>query len=133
MTTPGDDAGDDTQSCLRRLVLRGFQFLHPRDATGELLAVIGVRAHHHVIDVLRLHAEDDAVATRMPGDEVDILAPRRTLWQVSGQAPKVLAGLLALPDAYPAGNQPRLAGDEKPAASRWLAPQPILAGWLAHG
>jgi hypothetical protein len=109
-TNSAGKPGADTESALRRLVLRGFQFLHPRDSAGQLVAVIGVRAHHDVIDVARLYAEDDAVANRIPASETDILAPRRTLWQVSGRAADVLADLLALSDDHPPGTSGELAG-----------------------
>ncbi|QFU94415.1 hypothetical protein [Amycolatopsis sp. YIM 10] len=88
----------DTETGLRRLIDRGFQFVHPRSPEGEVLAVVGIRAHENVIDVVRLHAEDDVIATRMPGGEPDILAPRTTLWQVSGSVLTVIDQLLALPD-----------------------------------
>ncbi|GDY32663.1 hypothetical protein [Gandjariella thermophila] len=123
-TSSSGQPGADTESALRRLVLRGFRFLHPRDGAGELVAVIGVRAHHHVIDVVRLHAEDDAVANRIPASEIDVLAPRRTLWQVSGRAADVLADLLALPDDYPAGEP---AGREQAHAACWA---PVATGRL---
>ncbi|MGC7093544.1 hypothetical protein ACPZ19_02650 [Amycolatopsis lurida] len=92
----------DTETGLRRLIDRGFQFVHPRSPDGEVLAVVGIRAHENVIDVVRLHAEDDVIATRMPGGEPDILAPRTTLWQVSGSVLTVIDQLLALPDHHPA-------------------------------
>src|SRR5437764_378196 len=97
-----DDSLDDTTSLLRAMVSRGFRFTHPRDANGDVIAVRGVRAHHHVIDVIELHAEHDAQAVRMPGDEQDIGQPGTTLWQTSGPAHAVLARLLALPDDAPA-------------------------------
>ncbi|GAA1348562.1 hypothetical protein [Saccharothrix algeriensis] len=83
---------------LRQLIERGFQFLHPRDARGELAAVVGVRAHDAVIDVVRLHTEDDVVAVRMPADEMNVLAPSRFSWRRHGSATSVLDELLELPD-----------------------------------
>jgi hypothetical protein len=62
-----------------------------------VLAVVGVRAHHNVIDVVRLHSEDDAIASRVPSDE-NILAPTRVFWRQQGPAHEVLGELLALPD-----------------------------------
>jgi hypothetical protein len=91
------DAGVSTEYLLRALVARGFQFLDPRDDTGEIVAVVGVRAHHDVIDVIQLFDEDDAVGSRIPSNE-DVLAPRRVLWQQRGTARDVLAVLLDLPD-----------------------------------
>jgi hypothetical protein len=86
-----------TEEQLLELRRRGFQFIHPRGGDGEIVAVVGVRAHHNVIDVVRLHAEDDVVASRLPSD-ADILAPTTVFWQQAGPACDVLSGLLALPD-----------------------------------
>ncbi|GAA3847206.1 hypothetical protein GCM10022243_11630 [Saccharothrix violaceirubra] len=97
MTSPADHIGRTT-SQLRQLIARGFRFLHPRDARGELAAVVGVRAHHAVIDVVRLHTEDDVVATRMPADEANVLEPSRFSWRRRGPATSVLEELLDLPD-----------------------------------
>ncbi|GAB1509540.1 hypothetical protein [Actinophytocola sp. KF-1] len=84
---------------LRALVGKGFRFVDPRDEHGEVVAVVGVRAHDDVLDVVELHSEDDAVATRMPPDQ-DILAPRRYHWRERGPASVVMAKLLSLPDDY---------------------------------
>lgn len=83
---------------LRDLIDRGYRFLHPCGDDGQVVAVVGVRAHGSVIDVIRLNAEDDAVASRVPGDEPDILTPRKMLWRHRGNADEVLDELLALPD-----------------------------------
>lgn len=91
------DGSTSTDVQLRALVARGFRFIDPRDDNGEILAVVGVRAHRNVLDVVRLNSEDDAVATRMPADE-DVLAPRRVFWQETGSAHQVLGAMLALPD-----------------------------------
>ncbi|MFD7654370.1 hypothetical protein ACFV4N_10380 [Actinosynnema sp. NPDC059797] len=98
MTSSADQATNRTSIQLRELIARGFQFLHPRDARGELAAVVGVRAHDAVIDVVRLHTPDDAVAMRMPADEVNVLAPSRFSWRRHGPATSVLEELLDLPD-----------------------------------
>lgn len=86
-----------TDSLLRALVARGFRFVDPRDENGEVVAVVGVRAHDEVIDVVQLHGEDEAIATRIPGDQ-DILQPSRVFWREEGGAGQVLARLLALSD-----------------------------------
>ncbi len=83
---------------LRLLVERGFRFVHPTDASGELAAVVGVRIHHDVIDVVKLRSETDVSAMRMPADEPDVMAPRRVLWQSSGAVTRVLDEVLSLPD-----------------------------------
>jgi hypothetical protein len=82
---------------LRALVARGFRFVDPRDEQGDVLAVVGVRAHDEVVDVVELLGEDDAVATRMPPDQ-DFLSPRRFYWREQGPASVVLTKLLVLPD-----------------------------------
>jgi hypothetical protein len=123
----------DVERALRRLVGRGFRFVHPRDGSGDLVAVIGVRPHHGVVDVLRLHAEDDATASRLPGDESEVLAPRRVLWQVAGPAREVLEQLLALPEDEPLGGWGERADRSERGCwvpvtvgrSRWLANTPI--------
>lgn len=84
---------------LRALVGKGFRFVDPRDEHGDVLAVVGVRAHDNVLDVVELRGEDDAVATRMPPDQ-DLLSPRRYHWREQGPASVVMAKLLSLPDDY---------------------------------
>ena len=92
-----DEFSGNTEDQLIALRTRGFRFIDPRDAGGEVVAVVGVRAHDNVIDVVRLHGEDHAIASRMPSDE-DILAPSRVYWQHEGPARDVLGSLLVLPD-----------------------------------
>jgi len=72
--------------------------MHPRNPEGLVVAVIGVRAHHNVVDVVWLRGEDDVVATRMPGDETNFLTPTRITWRSAGTAEEVLTELLDLPD-----------------------------------
>jgi hypothetical protein len=93
----GESSRSSTEGQLIALRSRGFQFIDPRDAGGEVLAVVGVRAHDNVIDVVQLHSEDHAIASRMPCDE-DILAPSKVFWQHEGPARDVLGSLLTLPD-----------------------------------
>jgi hypothetical protein len=95
-------AADSVDAQLRALVRRGFQFVDPRDEHGDVMAVVGVRAHHNVIDVIELHSEDDTVATRMPPDQ-DVLAPQRVYWREQGPASVVMAKLLFLADEYVPG------------------------------
>jgi hypothetical protein len=96
--TPTTEAPSSTDLRLAELVTRGFRFMHPRNPDGQVVAVIGVRAHHTVIDVVWLRGEDDVVATRIPGDETNFLTPTRILWRSAGTAGEVLAELLDLPD-----------------------------------
>ncbi|MFC4005529.1 hypothetical protein ACFS2C_24990 [Prauserella oleivorans] len=86
------------ETTLGRLIERGYRFVHPRDANGELVAVVGVRVHGTVVDVVRLDAEDDVTAMRMPSEEPDILQPKNVLWRRDGDLETVIADLLALGD-----------------------------------
>jgi hypothetical protein len=95
--SPSAESTTSAEVQIRKLVARGFRFIDPRDNDGEVIALIGVRAHDNVVDVVQLHSEDDAVATRVPGDE-DALAPATVLWRHAGPARDVLSELLALPD-----------------------------------
>lgn len=95
-------AATSTDAQLRALVARGFRFIDPRDENGDVVAVVGVRAHHNVVDVVQLHGEDEVVAARMPADQ-DILAPSRVFWREVGPAHAVLAAMLALPDDRTSG------------------------------
>lgn len=108
---------------LRRLIAQGFRFAHPRDPEGGLVAVIGIRAHHDVIDIVQLYGETDADATRIPGDEPDILAPRRVLWRSAGPALDILEATLALPD-------PAEGGAGAGHRGFWIPTQPGMATWL---
>ena len=97
--TTSIDAPGSTDELLSEVVSRGFRFMHPRNPDGHVVAVIGVRAHDEVIDVVWLRGEDDVVATRMPGDEQNFLTPTRIAWRSAGRAEQVLAELLELPDS----------------------------------
>jgi hypothetical protein len=129
MTYSADSFGD-TESQLRALVARGFRFLHPKASGGSVLAVVGVRAHDNVVDVMWLHGETDARAVRMPADERDVMSPTQTLWENSGHAAEVLAQLLSLPDDH----VPGLTGmvrTAQTAAGCWVAVSPNTSRWLA--
>jgi hypothetical protein len=95
-------AASSVDAQLRALVNRGFRFVDPRDEHGDVMAVVGVRAHGDVIDVVEILGEDEAVATRMPPDQ-DVLAPRRVHWREQGPASVVLARLLLLADDHVPG------------------------------
>ena len=115
MTSSTESAvGIDDQ--LRALLARGFQFIHPTGRSGELVAIVGVRVHHDMTDVVCLRGEGEAKAARMPADEDDILAPKQTVWQSTGGASTVLTRLLALPDDYPAGARQAVAMAADPTA-----------------
>lgn len=98
MTCSPELAHSEVEATLGRLIARGYRFVHPRDASGELVTVVGVRMHDTVVDVVRLDGEDDVTATRMPYDEPNILEPKQVLWQRSGDMNDVVGELLELPD-----------------------------------
>lgn len=83
---------------LHRLMARGFQFMQATNAAGAPEAVVGVRVHDDVLDVVQLRAENDVVAARMPADEANVLDPAVVLWRSSGHAASVLDELLDVPD-----------------------------------
>ncbi|MFI5610829.1 hypothetical protein [Amycolatopsis sp. NPDC051903] len=116
---PGDELCD-VDAGLHALIARGYQFVHPSDADGEVLAVVGVRVHGEVVDVFRLNAEDDALAMRMPASEENVFAPVTCLWRSAGHAARVLSALLSLPDCD--------AGS--PARGCWVPVRPGQAKWL---
>ncbi|WP_236790480.1 hypothetical protein [Amycolatopsis sp. GM8] len=109
---------------LTELIGRGYRFIHPRDDEGNVAAVVGIRVHGSVIDVVRLNAEDDVVASRVPADETDILAPRTMLWRCRGTVDVVLNELLALDDQYGAGRA-------RPMRGCWVSDQDGRSKWLA--
>ncbi|WP_020669424.1 hypothetical protein [Amycolatopsis nigrescens] len=123
------EAPVDTETRLRELMSLGYQFIHPRDAAGKVIAVVGVRVHDTVIDVVRLNAEDDVVATRMPGTEADVLAPDKVLWTTRGKAPEVLDELLALPADRVPGSV--LGPDDTPARGCWVSGSGGTMRWLS--
>lgn len=95
---------------LEGLMARGFQFVHPKDENGQVLAVRGFLAHDGVIDVVHLYAEDDAFAFRVPNDERDLISPKNTMWCSRGPARDVLEELLTLPRRHQVLWYPGLAG-----------------------
>ncbi len=120
----------DIETGLQELIHRGYQFVHPCDANGEVLAVVGVRVHDNVVDVVRLNAEDDVVATRMPGTEQNILMPEKWLWRSAGDAATVLTALLALPDERTPGS---LYLPETGTSGCWVEGRGGTSKWLAAG
>ncbi|WP_179956753.1 hypothetical protein [Amycolatopsis anabasis] len=119
----------DMESGLNELIGRGYQFVHPRNAEGEVVAVVGVRVHDSVIDVVRLHAEDDVIATRMPGDEPDVMVPKKVYWQAAGSVQTVLNEVLTLPEDHVPGEA---AAPGTPAARGcWVPGDGARSKWLA--
>lgn len=107
---------------LQALIARDFQFTHPRDASGTLIAVVGIRVHHGVIDIVQLYGEHDADAARIPGEEPDVLFPRTVLWRTTGSAGEVVQAALALADPLP---------DPNPAKGAWVPTHSGRSTWLA--
>lgn len=108
---------------LQALIARDFHFAHPRSADGSLLAVVGIRAHHGVIDVVQLYGENDADAARIPAEEPDVLFPKTVLWRTTGAALEVIAEALALEDPAP----------ERPSQAKgcWVPTNAGRSTWLA--
>lgn len=117
---------DEITERLRRLIDYGFRFAHPRDPQGSLVAIVGARPHHGVIDIVQLFGESDADAVRIPGDEPDILRPRVVLWRTTGPAHVVLDRTLALPD--PVTDESKTHRESR---GYWMPTQPGRATWLA--
>lgn len=113
------------QERLRRLIARGFQFIHPTGPEGTLEAVVGVRVHNNVMDVVQLHAENDVSAARMAPDEANLLAPKAVFWRSAGNVATVLDELLALPDTGAATEQEPTA-----ATGCWVSVRPGEAKWV---
>ncbi|MBB1155733.1 MULTISPECIES: hypothetical protein [Amycolatopsis] len=115
----------DIEQGLQQLIARGYQFVHPTNGAGEVQAVVGVRVHDNVVDVVRLNAEDDVEATRLPGSEQNIFAPASTLWRSRGEASQVLGEVLALPERQPASTAVSTANGcwvpGRGGRSKWLA------------
>jgi hypothetical protein len=95
----------------RLLALRAldFRFATNHDSAGMIVALVGIRAHHEVIDIIRLYGATDADAIRVPIDEPDVLFPRKTIWRTAGSADDVIDTVLDL------ANQERNAGQPGPA------------------
>jgi hypothetical protein len=85
-------------SRIHALYAAGFRFATNHDGAGTIVALVGVRARHGVIDVVQLYGEDDADAVRIPGDEPDVLFPRTVLWRTTGSSCEVIDVLLDLPE-----------------------------------
>ena len=125
------DPGTTAESQLRALVERGFRFLHHTSADGNVLAVVGVRAHDSVVDVIWLHGESDARAVRMAGDEPDVLAPASTMWESAGPAGPVLTELLSLPDDRLPGAPESLPAKQNRSGGCWIPVRSGTSRWVA--
>jgi hypothetical protein len=83
---------------LRMLRALAFLFARTRDASGAVIALVGIRLHHGVIDVLQIYSEDDADAIRMPSAGLDGRDGSSVLWSASGAPDEVIDAVLGLPD-----------------------------------
>lgn len=97
MTEP---AGAPNDISARLQTMRGmdYEFATDHADDGSIEAVVGVRVHHGVIDILELYGEDEATATRLPDTEPNIMLARTVLWHTRGTAYEVIDELLSLPD-----------------------------------
>ncbi|MBQ0923682.1 MULTISPECIES: hypothetical protein [Saccharopolyspora] len=88
----------DPSMWLRQLVLRGFQLMPPvRDGTGELEALIYVRPHGDVIDIVEVLAEDHVRAARVPRRGEIRTDDNAAYWRTTGNVVDVVDEVLALP------------------------------------
>jgi hypothetical protein len=112
----------DITDRLRGLMDAGFRFAHQCNADGDVVAVTGVRTHHHVVDVFQMYGEQAANAARMSASEPDILSPRAVLWRTSGGASAVIDELLRLAEPQPA--------ESTPTDGCWVPTRPGRSTWL---
>jgi hypothetical protein len=91
----------DVTQRLHILLALNFRFTTNLDPAGSLVALVGFRLHHGVIDILVLYGEHDADAMRVPDDEPNVLLPRTILWCATGPASQVIDEVLALPVPLP--------------------------------
>ncbi|TDC88997.1 hypothetical protein E1161_22525 [Saccharopolyspora aridisoli] len=88
----------DPSMWLRQLVLRGFQLMPPvRDGTGELEALIYVRPHGDVIDIVEVLAEDHVRAARVPRRGEIRTDDNEACWRTTGTVVDVVDQVLSLP------------------------------------
>jgi hypothetical protein len=114
----------DITQRLQALRALNFHFAANRDTTGMVVALIGVHVHHGVIDIIAIYGENDADATRIPDDEVNILFPRTTLWRTTGSANHVIDNILRLP--IPVHARPRTPRHN----GSWVPTSPGRLTWL---
>jgi hypothetical protein len=97
--TSSTEAHNDSSVRLRELVARGFRLMPPvRDTDGELMALIYVRPHGDIVDVVELRSEDDVRAVRVSRGKSISGDPTFAHWRTVGSACDVLDQVLALPD-----------------------------------
>ncbi|MBB5156628.1 hypothetical protein [Saccharopolyspora phatthalungensis] len=97
--TSSAETHHDSSKRLRQLVARGFRLMPPvRDKDGELMALIYVRPHGDIIDIVELRGEDDVRAARVPRDDRIRDDRASTHWRTAGSVCEVLDQVLALPE-----------------------------------
>lgn len=106
---------------LDTLVARGFEFTYPHDRQGALLAALGIRVHHGVIDIVQLYGEQDSQAARVPDEEADVLFPRTVLWRTTGTDEEIVDAAVALADPAPDRTPHRAGRAQVPAPGHPLA------------
>jgi hypothetical protein len=108
----GGPAGAPNDIGVRLEAMRAldYEFATDHADDGSIDALVGVRVHHGVIDILELYGEDEATATRLPDSEPNIMLARTVLWHTRGTAYEVIDELLSLPDPESGGGS---GGDQR--------------------
>jgi hypothetical protein len=96
--TGREGAPDGISARLQVMRALNFEFATDQAPDGSIEALVGVRVHGGVIDIVELYGEDEATATRLPDSEPNIMLARTVLWHTRGTAYEVIDALLALPD-----------------------------------
>jgi hypothetical protein len=65
-----------------------FYFARIRDNCGTVVALVGVRVHHGMIDVVQFYGEHEADAVRILSTAENFVLPFDVLWSTSGRPPR---------------------------------------------
>ena len=101
-------APNDISARLQMMRTLDYEFATDHADDGGIEALVGVRVHQGVIDILELYGEDEATATRLPDTEPNIMLARTVLWHTRGAAYEVIDELLSLPDPEPGAAEQRV-------------------------
>lgn len=117
---------DELNGSQQILVGRGYTFADTLGPDGSVIAMVGVRVHRGVVDIVQFFSEHDAVAVRVPGEETNILSPWKVLWRTNGPASDVVEAILTLPDPterleYATGPSRRCRMPAFPERAVWVA------------
>lgn len=93
-----DEQTAEIEHRLRILRALAFHFARTRDDSGEVIALVGVRMHHDVIDIIQLYSECDADAIRIPSTVLNGRPLGMPQWSASGAPAEVIDMVLSLPD-----------------------------------